>query len=95
MTIEIETTNATINKVEAGELKELNYPWVNHYVLLFCEVENNEATKPKTIKKLKLKSKTKELLVDVKGVYLDTFINFIPKGFKKGDHGITVELNHI
>lgn len=87
------------DQIIAGTKKEEYRSVSEYYISRFCDFKNDEFVGVKPYKSIILAvgySKTRKWAeVEVKGIFLDTFENMIPEGFKKGDECFTIELGRI
>lgn len=85
-------------KIKSGEKKEENRAISDYNLKLMCLFDKKGVAydfKPFEIVRFR-KGYTSEFVdVEIKGIFLDTFIENIPEGMKKGDQCITIDLGNI
>lgn len=89
--------------IMSGEKKEEYRSFTDYYINRFCEfaIEDGEEvfTGMKPIKHIKLavgyRKDRKWAIIEVKGLFLDTFNDYLPEGFEKGAQAFTIELGNV
>lgn len=91
--------NKVFKSLINGLQTELHLKITDANVKLLCEVENQVFKSFRPITEIELRNgltdKAQKAIFEVKGVYRDTFINFIPPGMKKGDSAFTIEIGNL
>lgn len=87
------------DQILAGTKTEEYRSVSDFYISRFCIIENDELVGMKPIKHIKLAvgyaKDRKWAIVEVKGIFIDTFEIYIPEGFEKGDRCFTIELGKV
>lgn len=89
--------------IMSGQKKEEYRSVTDYYINRFCTFATKngeeECTGFKPIKFIKFavgyRKDRKWAIVEVKGLFLDTFEKFLPEGFEKGAEAFTLELGKI
>jgi hypothetical protein len=95
--IDLILTSENFDLIASGQKKEEYRAISNYYIKKLCTIENGEFNPREDIKEIRFrKGYTQQtLIVEIKGIYIDTFENFIPENFKRGDTVFTIELGKI
>jgi hypothetical protein len=94
-------TKENFEAIKTGKKIEEYRSITNFYINKLCTIDEtktpNEFNPREDIKVIKFRlGYTKTVMtIEVKGIYIDTFENFIPEGFKKGDETFTIELGKV
>ncbi|WP_276359905.1 hypothetical protein [Daejeonella sp. H1SJ63] len=87
------------DQIVAGTKTEEYRSLSDYYINRFCVFEGERFTAMKPIKVICFAvgyAKDRPLaLVEVKGIFIDTFEDHIPEGFNKGDQCFTIELGKV
>ncbi|WP_231489898.1 hypothetical protein [Pedobacter sp. Leaf170] len=87
------------DEIIAGKKTEEYRSLSEYYISRFCMFKGEEFTGMKPIKSIRLAvgyaKDRKWAIIEVKGIFIDTFENVIPEGFKKGDECFTIELGKV
>lgn len=87
------------DQIISGKKKEEYRSLSEFYISRFCNFKGDEFIGMKDFKSIILAvgySKTRRWAeIEVKGIFIDTFIDTIPDGFKKGDECFTIELGKV
>ena len=87
------------DQIIAGTKKEEYRSLSEYYISRFCNFKGDEFIGMKDFKSIILAvgySKARKWAeIEVKGIFIDRFENFIPEGFKKGDECFTIELGKV
>lgn len=88
------------NEILAGTKKEEYRSLSDHYFKMFWNkgkdgVYDQKKKIDKIILAVGYRKDRKTALVEVKGIFIDRFIDFIPAGMNKGDECFTIELGKV
>lgn len=96
--LNLHLTYKWFGEIKSGRKKEENRAINDHNLKLMCNFDSNgEVSGFKSFKIVRFyKAYTDEFIdVEVKGIYLDVFMDNIPEGLHKGDQLITIDLGNI
>jgi len=94
-------TKENFEAIKAGKKIEEYRAITDFYINKLCIIDStktpNEFNPREDLKEIKFRlGYTKTVMtVEVKGIYIDTFENFVPENFKKGDETFTIELGKV
>jgi len=96
MNVNHTTHKSIFEKIKAGQVSEINLPLCDAYAEQYFEFEDPTQPKTSPIKQkpytqITFVSEKEQLTKQIKGIYMDVFVKYIPVGFKKNDKGITIE----
>lgn len=88
------------NEILEGKKKEEYRSLSDHYFKMFMiKAKDGVYDTKKKISKITLavgyRKDRKTALVEVKGIYIDRFEDFVPEGLNKGDECFTIELGKV
>ena len=87
------------DRILSGEKKEEYRSLSDYYINRFCVFKGEQFVDMKPIKTICFAvgyAKDRQTaIVAVNGIFIDTFENLIPAGFKKGDQCFTIELGKV
>jgi len=88
------------NEILEGKKKEEYRSLSEHYFRMFMiKAKDGVYDKKKKINKIILavgyRKDRKTALIEVKGIFIDRFENFVPEGLQKGDECFTIELGKV
>lgn len=92
-------TQEYFDQILSGQKVEEYRSLSEYYISRFCEFKGEQFTGMKPIRSMRFAvgySKTRKWAeIEVKGIFIDTFVDNIPEGFNNGDECFTIELGKV